>query len=77
MNDTSIRFASVFLCPAPCKAEVPVERNAGAICRACGKEFDPIEITELLLSQGRFFTVKENERDGDAGSLILPGHRTA
>ncbi|HTW30824.1 MAG TPA: hypothetical protein VMD76_04045 [Candidatus Sulfotelmatobacter sp.] len=30
-----------------------------AKCRICGKEFDHAEVTELLLSQGRFFLVEE------------------
>ncbi len=78
MDDVNIRFASTFRCPTPCKTEVDVERSCVAICPACGKKFERSEITELLLSQGRFFLVAESDtRQGERGSFGRPeGART-
>ncbi len=62
MEHVNIRFASVFLCPAPCRAEVLVGPNSVAKCPSCGKEFVRTEVTDLLLSQGRFFKMADGNR---------------
>lgn len=59
MEDEDIRFATSFLCPFPCRTEVQVGATGVGKCPACGKEFDPCAVIELLLSQGRFFLVEE------------------
>jgi hypothetical protein len=73
MNDMNIRFASIFRCPAPCKAEVLVEQISLSTCPVCGKVFDRCETTELLLSQGRFFDAGESESNSGESSSALPG----
>jgi hypothetical protein len=73
MNDMNIRFASIFRCPAPCKAEVLVEQTSLSTCPVCGKAFDRRETTELLLSQGRFFDETDSESNCGEASSTLPG----
>lgn len=61
MDDVNIQFAKAFRCPFPCKAEVLVDADNVAKYRVCGKKFNRGEITELLLSQGRFVVLTDGE----------------
>jgi hypothetical protein len=73
MNDMNIRFATIFRCPAPCKAEVLVEQTSPSTCPVCGKVFDRGEIIELLLSQGRFVNAGDSDANSGGSSSVLPG----
>jgi hypothetical protein len=63
MDDVNIHFEEAFRCPCPCKAEVVVEQQNVTRCHVCGKEFNRGEITELLLSQGRFLEVTDADKN--------------